>query len=213
VTVSKDMLRALAVNATRHLTDADFHLKRSAVPSAMSSAVFAIEELGKLYYIVTMGELPPPKVRGDHRANAVIYVAMLYVAVSLPRVSEWSQILRVGYNPAVPLTEVQQQAIERHPELAQFMDQLKSGQLVDPNARVQAFGIAAAAKETRDGTFEPWLRLVKRGLQDFRLAATYVDEKKDSPGSWNDPQAVDPDVTQTLYVSGLLFLVLVFALA
>lgn len=54
--------------------------------------------------------------------------------------------------------------------------------------------------------------LIKRGLQDFRLAATYVDQK-DSSGSWNDPQTTEPDVTRTLCVSGFLFLTLVFALA
>lgn len=45
MTINKDMMRALAVNAARHLTDADLHLKRSNIRSAMASAAFGIEEL------------------------------------------------------------------------------------------------------------------------------------------------------------------------
>lgn len=63
MTASKDMVRAIAVNAVRHLTDADLHLKRGSMPSAMTSAVFAIEELGKLCYIAVIGDLPAPQMR------------------------------------------------------------------------------------------------------------------------------------------------------
>jgi AbiV family abortive infection protein len=212
MTISNEMMRALAGNAVRHLTDADLHLKRGNIPSAMSSAVFAIEELGKLCYISAMNDLPPPHLRRHHPTNTLIYVALLHVVHSLPRNSEWSQILREGHKADVPLTESQKQTIAKYPEFAQFMDRLKSGGLEDPTERVRAFSAAAAARAAQEREFAPWMPLIKRGLQDFRLAATYVDQRG-SPGNWNDPQTVDPDVTRTLCVSGLLFLVLVFALA
>lgn len=212
MTISNGMMRALAVNAVRHLTDADLHLKSGNMPSATSSAVLAIEELGKLCYISAMNDLPPPHLRRHHPTNTLIYVVLLHFVHSLPRNSEWSQILREGDKANVPLTESQKQTIAKYPEFAQFMDRLKAGALEDPTERLQAWAAAAAVKADKEREFEPWMPLIKRGLQDFRLAATYVDQRG-PPESWNDPQTVDPDVTRTLCVSGLLFLVLVFALA
>jgi hypothetical protein len=89
---------------------------------------------------------------------------------------------------------------------------LQAGELADSTKRFNAFCAALAAKETREGTSNTWNPLFTRGLQDFRLAATYVDVT--STGDIQTDPSILIDSDASFFCTGALaFLILVLILA
>lgn len=165
-------LRALISNAARHLLEADQHYKGGRYPSATASAVLSIEETGKLSFLALSGKVAKEQ---RHRMHALIFIAVAKGLSQLPELSKWQSIIKQGKNAAAELTARKQEVAGRHPELAEFLRHVEAGELEDPQERVKAWAEATLAKENRDGTMKSWEPLLKDGLQQIRLKATYVD--------------------------------------
>jgi AbiV len=167
-------LKAVATNVVRHLCEADQHYKAARFASATSSAVLCIEEAGKLAFLLTQGSVPK---RGDkHVWNSILFIALASSIGSWDCISEWRTILRCEEDPTkLDLTSQQQQAVADHSEVAEFVRRVQGGELPDRQARLEAFGVAFAAKEVREGKMTLWEPYIKRGLQLLRLKATYAD--------------------------------------
>jgi len=174
MTVSDAALKAVAANALRHLLEADQHYKARRYPSATASAVLSIEEGGKLAFLASTGSMPKAKGHVRHALHAAPFVALAKLfAADSAWVADWRKMLREGN--ALELTSQQQQTIAAHPELAEFVCRVQAGELPESKARLEAWAVAAVAKERRDGTLKNWEPLITTGLQRLRLAATYVD--------------------------------------
>ena len=120
-------LMAIARNAARHLVEANQHYSGQRYPSALTSAIFAIEETGKLAIHSVGGE--PPKSNQRHARHAILFYAMARMAEDLPSMLEWQPILRNGWTPETTLTERQQRALAEHPEYADILRRLQAGEL------------------------------------------------------------------------------------
>jgi AbiV family abortive infection protein len=166
-------LMAIARNAARHLVEANQHYSGQRYPSALTSAIFAIEETGKLAIHSIGGEAPKSNQR--HARHAILFYAMARMAEDLPSMLEWQRILRNGWTPGTTLTERQQRALAEHPEYADIVRRMQAGELSTLAERTQAFGAAATAKAERDGTVAKWQWVIEQGLNQMRIRATYVD--------------------------------------
>lgn len=190
--VSDAALQAVAANALRHLLEADEHYKAERFAGAVASAVLSIEEAGKLSLITVQGSAPREK---KHATHAIIFLVLLKGIESWGWTAEWAKLYMTGANPAeVGLTAQQRRDVATHPELAEFVRRLQTGELADSTERLNAFAAATVEKEKRDGTFEPWQSIFARGLQGLRLKATYVDvtatgDVQSDPSSLNDTDA------------------------
>lgn len=169
MTISDATLWAVAQNAIRHILEADEHCKKQRPPSALSAAVMAIEETGKLLFLKAPG-------RGDqnHLMKQAPFVAMLFLACDMGRWVDWQQILKEGLDPTTSLSDEQQSDVATHPEFEDFVRRLKAGDLTKKRERVNAFALAAHARCERDGTYTRW-HPIFRLFHDLRMRATYVD--------------------------------------
>ncbi len=207
MSVTDEALWAVAKNAARHLIEANQHYRGTRFASAVASAVYAIEETGKMSYLVTWGESPKSK---RHAAHTMLFFALLKVVENWKSNWEWVQILRSGLAPDAVLTEQQQRTMAAHPEYAEIVEQLRAGKLSTLEERTQAFASAMVTKEERDGTTEKWKPLFEKGLQQQRLRATYVDITE---SGFNSPEATGPDEASMLCWLALAMLFLIFTMA
>jgi hypothetical protein len=172
--VTDEALWAVAKNAIRHLIEANEHYKGQRAASALASAVFAVEETGKMSLLAFHGETPKTK---KHAAQAILFYALIRVA-SWGWTWEWAKLLQNALGGDVILSEQQQRIVAEHPEFAELVRLIQAGELKNLGERQQAFANAIVAKDKRDGTEERWRPLLESGLQKFRLRATYVDVKE-----------------------------------
>lgn len=205
--VTDEAVWAVAKNAARHLVEANQHYSGKRFASAVASAVYAVEETGKLSFLVTGGESPKKK---RHVAHTILFVAFARIIGNWNWTREWAGILRSGLAPDVVLTEQQQCTMAEHPEFAAIVEQLRAGNLSTLEERTQAFASAMVPKEERDGTTEKWKPLFEQGLQRVRLRATYVDITE---SGFNGPGTIDPDEANLLCCLALALLVLVVLVA
>ena len=173
VNVSPTALIAVAKNAARHLIEANQHYIGERYPSAVCSAVFAIEEAGKFTILSNGGQKPKSNQR--HASHAMMFYGLSRVLEDWQWSMEWQPILRKGWTSDVMLTERQQKMIAEHPEFADFVRRVQSGEISTPDERVQAFAAASLAKDNRDGTSARWQPVADQGLNQIRIRATYVD--------------------------------------
>jgi hypothetical protein len=173
VNASPTALIAVAKNAARHLIEANQHYVGERYPSAVCSAVFAIEETGK-FSILSSGK-PLPKSNKRHAVHAFMFYGISRVLEDWQWSMEWQPILRKGWTSDVVLTERQQKMIAEHPEFADVVRRFQAGEISTPEERVQAFAAASLAKDNRDGTSARWKPVVEQGLNQLRIRATYVD--------------------------------------
>lgn len=202
-------LKAVATNVVRHLCEADQHYKAARFASATSSAVLCIEEAGKLAFLLTQGSVPK---RGDkHVWNSILFIALASSIGSWGCISEWRTILRCEEDPTkLDLTSQQQQAVADHSEVAEFVRRVQGGELPERQARLEAFGVAFAAKEVREGKMTLWEPYIKRGLQLLRLKATYADVAAD--GTVSDPATIDPSIAEGLCIGATCFMSFIIVL-
>lgn len=166
-------LLAIARNAIRHLIEADDHFKHQRYASALASAVFSIEESGKLGFVRATGK--SGKNATNHKLKQLPFLLMLKFAENFGWMAQWQRILKEGLDPIASLTEQQEKFITEHPEFSEFIKRLRDGELTKKEDRMEAFAQAQSAKEKRDGTFDRWLPLFKGELNKLRFQATYVD--------------------------------------
>jgi hypothetical protein len=206
--VTDEALWAVAKNAARHLIEANQHHGAKRFASAVPSAVYAIEETGKMAYLHTWGESPKSK---RHATHTMLFFALLKAASSWKWTWEWARILRGGLTPDVVLTEQQLRTMAEHPEYAAIVEQLRAGKLSTLEERTQAFAAAMVAKEERDGTTAEWKPRFEKGLQNERLRATYVDITE---SGFSSPEAINADQASALcwLANAMLWLILVLAL-
>ncbi|HEX4050676.1 MAG TPA: AbiV family abortive infection protein [Steroidobacteraceae bacterium] len=210
VVVSDAALRAVAANSFRHLLDADQHYKAGRFPSAIASAVLAIEEAGKLSWITAHGKAPKEK---RHAAHAMLFLALLKGLQSWPWTAEWVKFYMSGASPSdVSLTAQQQKDIAAHPELAEFVRRLQAGELADSTERLNAFSAATVEKEKREGTYQSWESLFGQGLQYLRLRATYVDISP-AGDALTDPSTLDESSAKFLCTGAVAFVILALLIA
>jgi AbiV len=209
--VSDASLRAIAVNAVRHLLEADQHYKAGRFPSATTSAVLSIEEAGKLSFLTAHGFVPKVK---RHAAHAMLFLGLLKALGSWGWTADWAKIIRGEADPAdLGLTAQQQQDIAAHPELAEFVRRVEAGELSDLAERNQALGAAVVAKERREGTFQPWDSLFANGLQAIRLKATYVDVTEAGDVQTDVNTFADESMAKFMCTGAVSFLVVALLLA
>jgi AbiV len=201
-------LRAVAANTVRHLLEADQHYKARRYPSATASAVLSIEESGKLAFLAATGSAPKAKGRRRHALHSILFVALLKTFGSPGW--DWRKILAGG--DASELTAQQQQMIVDHPEFSDFVRRVQAGELDDLGERQKEWAAAMTAKEQRDGTIKQWLPLITGGLQELRLAATYVDVGE-SGDTVRAPDLNDAVMPELLCAGAMGLLLLVLALA
>src|ERR1035438_5816630 len=111
--VTDEAVWAVAKNAARHLVEANQHYSGKRFASAVASAVYAVEETGKLSFLVTGGESPKKK---RHVAHTILFVAFARIIGNWNWTREWAGILRSGLAPDVVLTEQQQCTMAEHPD-------------------------------------------------------------------------------------------------
>jgi hypothetical protein len=204
--VTDEALWAVAKNAARHLIEANQHYSGKRFASAVASAAYAIEESGKMSYLVTWGETPKSK---RHAAHSMLFVALAKAITEWKWTWEWAQILRNGLAADAVLTEQQQRTMAEHPEFAEVVEQLRAGKLSTPEERIQALAQAMVTKEQRDGTAEKWKPLFEKGLQQQRLRATYVDITE---SGFSSPETIGPDEASTLCWLAFAMLWLILAM-
>lgn len=201
-------LIAVAKNAARHLIEANQHHSGQRYASAVTSAIFAIEEAGKLSILTIGGKLPKSNKR--HATHAILYYAFLRLAEDWQWTMEWQPILRNGWTPCVVLTERQQTMMTEHPEFAEFVRRLQAGELSTVEERTQALVAATVAKNDRDGTNERWKPITEQGLNQRRIRATYVDVTE---MGFTSPETTSSDEASAIcwVAYGLLLLTLMIA--
>jgi hypothetical protein len=204
--ISDAALCAVARNSIRHFLEADEHFKKQRFASALASAVFSIEESGKLYFVALTGKGNQP-----HRVKQIIFVAMLKVLMGLGFWSPWREILKYGLTADAVLSEEQLKNIADHPEIAAFVEALRAGQLTDQQQRCDTFIQAVIQKEQRDGTTDRWRPLIEGQLHKLRLRATYVDVS-DAGEAVSDPSIFDADSTEFLCAGALGLLTISYAI-
>jgi AbiV len=204
--VTDEAVWAVAKNASRHLVEANQHYTGKRFASAVASAVYAIEETGKLSFLATGSESVTSK---KHAAHTLSFFALLKVAANWNWTWEWAQILRNGLSPDAALTEQQQRTMAEHPEYAELVGRLQMGKLSTLEERTQAFAHAMVAKEERDGTAKQWKPMFEKGLQQDRLRATYVDI---SESGFSSPEATNPDRASSLCWLGFAMLCLILTI-
>jgi AbiV family abortive infection protein len=210
VTVSDAAFRAVGANAVRHLLEADQHYKAGRYPSATASAVLSIEESGKLAFLVSTGSMPKARGAARHAMHAALFLAVARMFASDSAwVSDWRKMLHEG---ELELSVQQQQTMAAHPELAAFVRRVHAGELPESKARLEAWALAAVAKEQRDGTFKRWQPLIETGLQRLRLAGTYV-EVGESGDVVSAPDLKDATLPEGLCAGAACVVVLALALA
>jgi hypothetical protein len=184
--ISDAALCAVARNSIRHLVEADEHFKKQRFASALASAVFSIEEYGKLYFVALTGKGNQP-----HRMKQIIFVVMLRFVISHGWWSHWRAMLKDGLGDAV-LSEQQQKDIADHPEIGAFVEALRAGKFTDPQQRLDAFVQAVIQKERRDGTTSFWQPFLEGQLNKVRMRATYVDVS-DAGEPVSDPSTISAE--------------------
>jgi hypothetical protein len=202
--VTDEALWAVAKNAARHLIEANQHYSGKRSASSVASAVYAIEETGKMAFLNARGESPKNK---KHATHAMLFWALLKAATSWTW--EWARILRGGLTPDVVLTEQQLRTMAEHPEYAAIVEQLRAGKLSTLEERTQAFTAAMLAKEERDGTTAVWKPRFEKGLQNERLRATYVDITE---SGFTSPEAINADQANALCWAAYAMLWLILAM-
>jgi hypothetical protein len=205
--VTNEAVWAVAKNAARHLIEANQHYKGQRFASALVSAVYAVEETGKMSFLITRGESPKSK---RHAAHSIVFFALAKIITDWKWTWEWARILRGGLTPDIVLSDQQQRTMAEHPEYAEIVQQLRAGKLSTLEERTKAFTAAMVAKEERDGTTAQWKPLFEQGLQQDRLLATYVDVTE---FGFNNPETTDPDKASALCWLALALLILVVAMA
>jgi hypothetical protein len=166
-------LVAVACNAARHLIEANEHYNEHRYASAVSSAIFAIEETGKLAIHSVGGEAPKSNKR--HAAHALLFYALGRLSQDFQSMLEWQPILRNGWTRETTLTERQQRTLAEHPEFAKLVERMQAGELSTLAERTLEFVAALGVKADRDGTNAKWKPIVEQGLNQLRIQATYVD--------------------------------------
>jgi hypothetical protein len=204
--ISDAALCAVARNSIRHLVEADDHFKKQRFASALASAVFSIEECGKLYFVALTGKGNQP-----HRLKQIFFVAMLKVLMGLGSLSKWQPILKDGLPADAVLSEEQQKDIAEHPEIGTFVEELRAGRLTDPQERLAAFAQAVTKKEQRDGTTARWMPFFEGALHKLRMQATYVDIA-DSGEQKSDPSMIEASNAKFLCAGALGLLTISFGL-
>lgn len=199
---------AVAKNAARHLVEANQHYNGQRFASAVASAIFAIEETGKLSILVTGGE--PPKSNKRHTAHAIAFYTFSRLAEDWQWSMEWQSMLRNGWTPDITLTERQQRMMADHPEYAELVRRVQAGELSTVEERTQAFVIANLAKNERDGTNAKWAPIAEQGFNQRRIRATYVDVTE---SGFNSPETTDPNEASALCWLALGLLLLIVAVA
>jgi HEPN superfamily AbiV-like protein len=205
--VSDEALWAVTQNAARHLAEANQHHGGGRFASAVASAVYAIEETGKLAWLVTHGESPK---RNKHAAHSMLFVALAGAISNWNWTMDWARLVNNQVAPDAPLTEQQRRTVAEHPEFAEFVRRLRAGELSTTEERSQAFSSAFLAKQARDGSGEPFTTLLQKGLQQSRLRAVYVDVTETGVST---PEATDPDGASALCWLALGWLMLIVAFA
>jgi hypothetical protein len=208
--ISDAALIAVAANAFRHVLEADQHYKATRFPSAIASAVLSIEEAGKLSFLGTHEHAPKER---RHAAHAILFVGLLKALGSWSWTAEWVKFYMSGANPTdVRLSAQQQQDVAAHPELAEFVRRLQSGELADSTERLDVFAAATVEKEKREGKHQPWESLFAKGLQTLRLKATYVDVTQTGDVQ-TDPSALDESDAKFWCTGAVAFVILALMLA
>jgi hypothetical protein len=204
--VTDEALWAVAKNAARHLVEANQHYSGKRFASAVACAVYAVEETGKMSFLVSGNESPKSK---KHAAHAILFFALAKIISNWNWTWEWARLLRGEQTPDV-LSDAQQRTMAEHSEYAAIVEQLRAGKLSTLEERIQAFASAMGAKEARDGTTERWKPLFEQGLQKLRLRATYVDITE---SGFNNPETKGPDDAGPLCWAALALLWLILAMA
>lgn len=201
---SDKALRAIALNAARHLTEGNQHLDAGRIPSATASAILSAEELGK--FVLQMSSAPlVPLPKKPHAAHGRLLVLVVHALESSGWAAAWGRFrdeeLAVGsVDPKLVLR------MKEHPEYAEFLLKLEAGELLDPAQRRSAWVSATAHQMTREisegmagrATISDKTRiLLTEGLQRLRLKATFVDVDKSGEVS-NDPGGISEDVARGL---------------
>jgi hypothetical protein len=199
---------AVAKNAARHLIEANQHYRADRFASAVASAIFAIEETGKLSILVTGGKRPKSNQR--HAAHAITFYAFARLVEDWQWSMEWQRLLRTGWTPKTTLTELQQRMIAEHPEYADLVRRLQADELLTVEQRMQAFVIANLAKNERDGTNARWAPVVEQGLNQRRIRATYVDVTE---SGFSSPETTDPNEADALCWLALWLLAIIVMMA
>jgi AbiV family abortive infection protein len=195
--VSDAALEAVARNALRHFIEADEHFKKQRFASAFASAIFSIEETGKLISLAVTGVR-----KQTHREKQLMFIALLKFVTSTNWWSHWRAMLKDGITADTVLSEQQLKDIADHPEMASYVEALKAGKLTDPKERFDAFIKAVTEKEKRDGTTDRWRPLFEGQLHKLRLQATYVDiSDKGEPVS--EPSTIDAGTAEFLCAGAL----------
>jgi hypothetical protein len=207
VGVSTPALWAVVRNAIRHLTEADVHYKNSRYPSALASAVLSIEEAGKA--ITCMAHGKDIESGNRHVIHQMPFVAVVTVLMKLQTVAKWQSILKNGLAPDADVPIEVQQIVDKHPEFASFITDLRAGRLSGQQQRLEAWARARVAEETRNGTLDEWQKPILGGvLHELRLKSIYVDIGKDGEVV-SAPNAIDEDTAKSVCVSALAFIMFI----
>lgn len=201
-------LVALVKNAGRHLVEANQHYAGQRYASAVASAIFAIEETGKLSLILSGADAPKSNKRHAMHARGIYAISVL--AENWHCMTEWQSILRNGWTPNSTLTELQQTMLAVHPEYSEFVRRLQAGDLLTVEERTQAFAVAIAARMERDGSNARWQPVVEQGLNQRRIRATYVDVTETG---FTSPEATSAEEAHALCFLALVLMSLIFAVA
>jgi hypothetical protein len=205
--VTDEALWAVAKNSYRNLIEANQHYSAKRFASALASAVYAIEEAGKMTFLATHGVSPKAN---RHAAHTMLFFALVKAITNWKSTTEWARILREGLASDAVLSEQQQRTMVEHPEYAAIVEQLRAGKLSTLEERIKAFTAAIVAREERDGTTAQWKPRFEKGLQQERLLATYVDVTE---FGFNNPELTDPDKASAMCWAAFVMLWLVLAMA
>jgi AbiV family abortive infection protein len=75
--ITDEALWAITKNAVRHLVEANQHHNGGRFASALASAVYSIEETGKLSFLTTHGKSPKAK---RHATHTMLFWALMKMA-------------------------------------------------------------------------------------------------------------------------------------
>jgi AbiV len=193
--VSDEALWTVAKNAIRHWDEADMHFRAQRFASAAASAVYSVEEGGKLQFLTATGEPLNNFVERSHPMKALFLGGLVFVSAWLKYHALWQSILKENCGPDFGLTAEQQEDVDANFEISAFADRLTRGELQDTAERLKVWQEAVLQTLTRKGAVQDVVNQAKN-FQKLRLLATYVDVDKET-GRATGPDLIDEKAAQT----------------
>jgi AbiV family abortive infection protein len=194
--VSDEALWAVAKNAIRHWDEADMHFRAQRFASAAASAVYSVEEGGKLQFLTATGEPLNDFVKRNHTMKALLLGGLVFVSAVLTYLVRWSPIMQKDWMPGSGLTAEQQKDVDADHEISAFAGRLNQGEFPDAGERSKVWMEAVVQVLMRKG-IDKDIKTQAENFQKLRLLATYVDIDKGT-GLARGPDLVDEKGAQAV---------------